>query len=717
MSLFVCGFLPKKSAMANGAVAMAITVDAKNQKMATMKSTMLLEGEFPGSSSNFFAPKVCADRVGSPRPPVHDDAEDNAIFSTEWMEHNQWNDETKEFEPIVVDNTDEIDNVKNIFDLPINVRIAYVLLYGVEPEIVDSHLLSNAYDLINDDESEPLYRAVIDGLPRLPQVKHMYITTLAQLIDDVQAHTPVFKSWPDVNKFAEKWINSRPDEREHPSSQASEQANSSPTPAGHRERDYKHDYASLDLEVACALFPGDYDVWEVPSSIYRGAKEKVEKGDEAWRRWSTALRIIPAILAVSRDDLFAMIRGAELDIYKDPAKLKTYINQCLQLDVIKADDVKVANLGDGKFSVDGLTGAANDSAANTSTTELPKSDTKTPKDATEQPNHVPNIANSAINDEMATINAETHASEQVEPESPPPTADEFQQRASQIDQDISKLPKESQDNLSIWKSVQRTDPARTKRKDTTKNGKVIRSVTSINPTYQTMRATEIFGPFGSGWGVDIISEEFIPGIPFMESVLDSNNREIGRKPMRDGDGTILRTSNHTMRIELWYQHAGGRGRFPAFGHTKHIYQSTNGFICDDEVSKKSLTDATTKALAQLGFSADVFMGLFDDAEYAADNNIEFGIKNASTKADDVVRLRKELDDKFKANTETMKTAVTANEVTKISTSLTRTIGVHLKNAESSHDDEHVKYLTGRLTRLNQIKDECLAKFVTEGEKA
>ncbi|HEN3651664.1 TPA: hypothetical protein U5E41_003690, partial [Yersinia enterocolitica] len=103
MSLFVCGFLPKKSAMANGAVAMAITVDAKNQKMATMKSTMLLEGEFPGSSSHFFAPKVCADRVGSPRPPVHDDAEDNAIFSTEWMEHNQWNDETKEFEPIVID--------------------------------------------------------------------------------------------------------------------------------------------------------------------------------------------------------------------------------------------------------------------------------------------------------------------------------------------------------------------------------------------------------------------------------------------------------------------------------------------------------------------------------------------------------------------------------------------------------------------------------------
>ncbi|WP_145501568.1 hypothetical protein [Yersinia similis] len=515
----------------------------------------------------------------------------------------------------------------------------------------------------------------------------------------------IFKLWPDVNKFAEKWIKSRPDERVHTDNQANEPANSSPAEAGHRERDYKHDYASLDLEVACALFSGDYDVWEVPSSIYRGAKEKVEKGDEAWRRWSTALRVITTILSVSRDDLFAMIRGAELDIHKDPAKLKAYINERLQLNAIKTDDVKVSSLGDGKFSVEGLTDAANDSQ--------PKADAKASESTTEKPSHA---SDDAINGEAATTYVETHTNEQVEPESPPPTADEFQQRASQFDQDISKLPKKSQDNLIIWRSVQRTDPTRTKRKDTTKDGKVIRSVTSINPTYQAMRATEIFGPFGSGWGVDIISEDFVPGVPFMEAILDSNNREIGRKPMRDGDGMILRTSNHTMRIELWYRLGEMRGRFTAFGHTKHIYQSTYGFTCDDEISKKSLTDATTKALAQLGFSADVFMGMFDDAEYTADNNIEFGIKNASRKAEDLVRLREELDDKFKANTSTMRTAVTTNEVNKICSTLTRTMDIHIKNAKAIGDKEYEKYLTGRLRRLNEIKSECLDKFVTAAEK-
>lgn len=715
MSLFVCGFLPKKSAIANGAVAMAITVDAKNQKMATMKSTMLLEGEFPGSSGNFFAPKVCADRVGSPRPPVHDDAEDNAIFSTEWMEHNQWNDETKEFEPIVVDNTDETDNVKNIFDLPINVRIAYVLLYGVEPESVDSHLLSNAYDLINDDESEPLYRAVIDGLPRLPQVKHMYITTLAQLIDDVQAHTPVFKSWPDVNKFAEKWINSRPDEREHPGSQTNEQGVESPT-TSKQTRAFEHNYASLDIEVACALFPSDYDYWNIPGAILRGAKEKIKDGDEAWKRWSMALRVIPTILSVSRDDLFTMIRGAELDVYKDPVKLKAYINKCLPLSSSKNGDVTIEKVGEGKFSVEGLTGAANDSQTNTNATELPKTDTKAPKGATEQPNHASNTTNSTINDETATINAETHTNEQVEPESSMPESDQFQQRAAQIEHEISNLSKESQDNLSIWKLVQRTDPARTKRKDSYKGDKLVRSVTSINPTYQTMRATEVFGPYGIGWGVDIISQDFIPAIPFMEPVYDDKKREVGRIPMRDSDGTILRTSNHTMQIELWYHHAGSRGKIPAFGHTKHIYQSSYGPICDDEVSKKSLTDATTKALAQLGFSADVFMGLFDDAEYTADNKIEFSIKNASNKAEDSVRLRAELDDQFKANTETMRSAVTANEVNKICSTLTRVMDAHIKNAKAIGDKEYEKYLTGRLRRLNEIKSECLDKFDTAAEK-
>lgn len=713
MSLFVCGFLPKKSAIANGAVAMAITVDAKNQKMATMKSTMLLEGEFPGASSNFFAPKVCADRVGSPRPPVHDDSNDSALFSTEWMEHNQWNDESKEFEAIIIENSDEIESSKNIFELPIEVRVSYILLYGVEPETVDDHLLSNAYDLINDDESEPLYRAVIDGLPRLPQVKHMYITTLAQLIDDIQAHTPAFKSWPDVNKFAEKWINSRPDEREHAGSQTNEQSVESPT-TGKQTRAFDHNYASLDIEIACALFPSDYDYWNIPGAILRGAKDKIKDGDEAWKRWSMALRVIPTILSVSRDDLFTMIRGAELDAYKDPVKLKAYINECLPLSSSKNGDVKIEKVGDGKFSVEGLTGAANDSQDNSSTSEKPKTDTNAPKGATEQSNIAPNNANNAISEETTTDSMipDTNSHEHIE--SPLIELDAFQQRAALVEKELINKSDEAKENLLIWSRVQRTDPTYTKPLE----GAGFAG-TSINSEYMFMRATEIFGPVGTGWGYTVLEEKMVPGAPMSEALYDGNKKFIGTQLIRNADGSLITELNHSIKIEFWYTVEGDvRGELQSYGATPYMYKTKNGIKADAEVIKKSLTDAIKKALSMLGFSADVYLGMHDDGEYLASNAIEFGIKKASEKAGDSVRLREELDEKFKANTETMRTAVTANEVNKVCSTLTRVMDAHIKNAKAIGDKEYEKYLTGRLRRLNEIKAECLTKFVdSEGRTA
>lgn len=170
-----------------------------------------------------------------------------------------------------------------------------------------------------------------------------------------------------------------------------------------------------------------------------------------------------------------------------------------------------------------------------------------------------------------------------------------------------------------------------------------------------------------------------------------------------------------MKIMLWYIHNGVRGEIIAYGHTKYLYASKFGLSVDDEPSKKSLTDATTKALSSLGFSADVYFGMFDDTEYSQENAYEHSIKNASDKAEDSVRLRKELDERFKANTETMRSAVTSNEVTKISSSLTRVIGSHIKSAKAVGDTDHVKYLESRLKRLEEIKAECLAKFEEEKE--
>lgn len=54
---FIYVWVPLKSAAANGTVALAIAVEAKNAKLAEMKATMLLEEAFPNSTSNFSNPK------------------------------------------------------------------------------------------------------------------------------------------------------------------------------------------------------------------------------------------------------------------------------------------------------------------------------------------------------------------------------------------------------------------------------------------------------------------------------------------------------------------------------------------------------------------------------------------------------------------------------------------------------------------------------------
>lgn len=705
MPLFTCGFPPKKSAAANGTVALAIAVDAKNAKLAEMKATMLLEESFPDSTNNFFKPKICADREGLPRPPID-------TFDADWMTFNQWNDETKEFEPIALPDEEEEEEEeeafttsKLIFELPVDVRVAYLLMYGADPETVDQEHLSNAYDLINDDEAEPRLRAIVDALPRVPQVKSMLVTSVEKLIEAIQAKNPVMTSWPEVKKFADAWVHTANSDRQ-------------PSQANNVDRTY----SMLDNEVALAIM--GVNPMNAKAADVKSAKELIDQRNPVWRAWSMSLRIIVGILDVDREVIYELLSaGLAYPDFATRNELRTkFIQKCLakhcgmvfdNIDQPTAakenqpaetalpttsndgEKTEVHNLGGGKFSIDGLVGAAQEPKTTIKTLE---SETKPAVVATEQPKAEPKPAD-PLPDETDTV-----------------PADDFETRAAALEKELAAKEGDAAKNLDIWKRVQRTDPARTKRKDTLDGkGNITRTITSIRPTYQYMRATEIFGPFGIGWGVDVLDERFDSGIPLMETIIDSAGRETGKKVMRDGDGKILTSLNHTMKIMLWYVHNGVRGEIIAYGHTKYLYASKFGLSVDDEPSKKSLTDATTKALSSLGFSADVYLGMFDDTEYSQENAYEHSIKNASDKAEDSVRLRKELDERFKANTETMRSAVTSNEVTKISSSLTRVIGSHIKSAKAVGDTGHVKYLESRLTRLEEIKAECLAKFEEEKE--
>ena len=267
-------------------------------------------------------------------------------------------------------------------------------------------------------------------------------------------------------------------------------------------------------------------------------------------------------------------------------------------------------------------------------------------------------------------------------------------------------------NLSVWNRVQRTDPAFVEKNS------FGAGLHSIRAQYMLMRATEVFGMEGTGWGVDIKEERIDRGVPLMEPIQDQSGKIIGQKPVRDGDGSLFCLSVHTIRIELWYLRDGKKGRIPAYGHTDYITKGGDGALkMEKEAAKKSLTDATTKALSHLGFGADVYMNMHNDNEYTSKLNEIFEIKKASESIEDIVRLRQELDDDLTSVAETLSTGVSVNEVEKVFGTIARKLEVHRKDAESKGDTQRSRYLSGRLRRLTDIKNGRIAELNKSEEKA
>jgi hypothetical protein len=134
-------------------------------------------------------------------------------------------------------------------------------------------------------------------------------------------------------------------------------------------------------------------------------------------------------------------------------------------------------------------------------------------------------------------------------------------------------------NRIYWDQLNETNPALTK--EFNKFGKTL---TTIDPQYQIMKMTEIFGPVGKGWSYDCeysISEKCV----FAEV-------------------TIRWKSLAT--IANWF-------KYGPICSVQALFKK-NGSL-DDEAPKKAMTDALTKGFSHLGMSADVFMGKFDNDKY------------------------------------------------------------------------------------------------------
>lgn len=199
-------------------------------------------------------------------------------------------------------------------------------------------------------------------------------------------------------------------------------------------------------------------------------------------------------------------------------------------------------------------------------------------------------------------------------------------------------------NMRIWNLVSTTDTKYTKAAKV--DGQ---NITSLNGTAMIMKATEVFGPAGFGFGWTVLEERYDPGAEIFS----------GEGDKRFSLGHAL---NHTVKILFWAEIDGKRGQFEQYGCTKYLYKSTYGTSTDPEAPKKSLTDAIKKSLSMLGFSADVFLGLFDDAEYVSQRKDEEKIEQAEDQIAEEARQKQERLEFVQSVITSLNTAKTKNEL-------------------------------------------------------
>ncbi len=140
------------------------------------------------------------------------------------------------------------------------------------------------------------------------------------------------------------------------------------------------------------------------------------------------------------------------------------------------------------------------------------------------------------------------------------------------------------DNLYLWNKVESTNPAHTKKV------KFGRAITAIDPYHQLKNATEQFGPAGEGWGWSVVDTQFLP------------------------------INEVACLVRVWH---GDSGKYIEQWGQAGLYLDNDEQKKDSDCMKKATTDGITKCLSMLGFNADIFLGLFEDNKYVADQKDKF----------------------------------------------------------------------------------------------
>ena len=276
--------------------------------------------------------------------------------------------------------------------LSVNLQIAHFWIGGKFTVTPDERAKAVAAEM---DMDNGYLQNVILAINSIEPLKHCHSHVRHGLIDAIKQIWPDDGKKPDLSlviSFSKEWIDALNDtSTEHKKRRENvfdkwltkyrkERLASGATAGGlnktDRNPDLVHTLETLDIEIALALLPFDFDIYDIPKAILRRAKEVVADKESPWKEWSARLRSCPGILDYSRAAIFAVIRGSAPDVHKFPGSHQDWVTANLTESNHEKPDAhtlelanrsipvnnagttteqpEVTNLGKGVFSIDGL---------------------------------------------------------------------------------------------------------------------------------------------------------------------------------------------------------------------------------------------------------------------------------------------------------------------------------------------------------------------------
>lgn len=339
-------FEPKKSALEKDST-LPIYVAFKQAKNKTIAKT-LLHADFiqfaPDYADDYFSPKVW-------------EAEEGMFCTVEGQFYTDlftgdiiWNAEKGEPERVMVEPELAGDNeqlnagapeeqMKPVKELDVLARAYCLAVFGAIDEINPSQY-GQLIDMLNDDEFTSL-REQAEAIAKESRVLALLPEKQTECLAWVRQKARNNAKWPDYKNLFTKWLDTPADKREPVKLKAGEPETGDET---HTEsgctlgggnvtdRVLPHTLATLRREVCIGILgiAMDFDIYELPHAVHDRAKKMEETGtDERFTAWWKQLRRTPGILDFSRAAIIALIKSSPEDIYRDPVKLREYINKNL----------------------------------------------------------------------------------------------------------------------------------------------------------------------------------------------------------------------------------------------------------------------------------------------------------------------------------------------------------------------------------------------------